>query len=226
MNTMNYSALGVCHCGKTFPATVGPGRRRKHCSDKCREGMRAQRAARAPAKYVRLGCRHFDCAHCGESFSSDHKRKYCSTKCMAVARVDAIRVARQAKSKKKELIRCKVCEAVFCQLPSTPGRMLYCTPCAATRTDNTYSIARKARLKLVTVEDVDRLVVFERDKWLCQMCGIKTVAEPYTDRSAELDHIIPLSQGGLHSYLNTQCSCRKCNGSKGAKARGQMLMFG
>jgi 5-methylcytosine-specific restriction endonuclease McrA len=38
------------------------------------------------------------------------------------------------------------------------------------------------------------------------------------DRNApELDHIVPVSRGGLHTYENTQCLCRSCNGWKAAR---------
>lgn len=30
-------------------------------------------------------------------------------------------------------------------------------------------------------------------------------------QAPELDHIIPLSRGGSHTYKNTQLSCRSCN---------------
>ncbi|MFC5490617.1 HNH endonuclease [Dokdonella soli] len=32
-----------------------------------------------------------------------------------------------------------------------------------------------------------------------------------------MDHVIPLSLGGTHTWHNTQCLCRSCNVSKGAK---------
>lgn len=44
----------------------------------------------------------------------------------------------------------------------------------------------------------------------CAMCD-----EPFgEDRPATLDHIIPLSDGGLHSYENTQALCRACHDEK------------
>lgn len=78
-------------------------------------------------------------------------------------------------------------------------------------------------------EVVHPLAVFERDKWRCQLCGVRT---PPTKRGTiqpnapELDHIIPLKQHGPHSYLNVQCACRRCNRKKGARARGQLLLVG
>lgn len=61
--------------------------------------------------------------------------------------------------------------------------------------------------------------VFERDKYICQICGIK--CDP-NDRSwgssgathPTIDHIIPLSKGGTHTWDNVQCACALCNSVK------------
>lgn len=54
--------------------------------------------------------------------------------------------------------------------------------------------------------------VFERDGWRCGLCGGHVEPE-----DASLDHVVPLSKGGEHSYANTQCTHWKCNNTKGAK---------
>ena len=75
-------------------------------------------------------------------------------------------------------------------------------------------------MKKVEKESVDPFKVFDRDGWVCQMCGVPTPRElraTWEDNAPELDHIIPLSKGGPHTYKNTQCSCRKCNQRKSDK---------
>jgi 5-methylcytosine-specific restriction endonuclease McrA len=67
------------------------------------------------------------------------------------------------------------------------------------------------------VEDVDHAVVFERDNWTCQICGIvcpKDAVWPSLDFPT-LDHIVALSKGGKHSYANSQTLCFLCNSRKG-----------
>jgi 5-methylcytosine-specific restriction endonuclease McrA len=79
--------------------------------------------------------------------------------------------------------------------------------------------ARRALLKNAFVEDVDRIVVFDRDNWTCQDCGIvcpKGAKFPEAN-FATLDHIVPLAKGGLHSYENSQTLCFRCNCRKGAR---------
>ena len=47
--------------------------------------------------------------------------------------------------------------------------------------------------------------VFARDAWTCQYCG----------RAAEnVDHVLPRSRGGEHTWENVVAACRSCNSRK------------
>lgn len=88
-------------------------------------------------------------------------------------------------------------------------------------------IRRKAKLRGVTVERVIPEDVFQRDGWRCQLCGCSTpkrLRGSYDRRAPELDHIVPIAMGGSHSYDNTQCACRHCNATKGARLMGQLRL--
>lgn len=50
-----------------------------------------------------------------------------------------------------------------------------------------------------------RRAVFARDSWACQYCG--ATAE-------NLDHVVPRSRGGSHTWDNVVASCRRCNSKK------------
>ena len=73
-------------------------------------------------------------------------------------------------------------------------------------------------MKNAFVEKVDPLIVFERNNWICQLC--QTPVSKSKNRNlvdiASLDHIIPISKGGEHSYANTQLAHLSCNIRKGA----------
>ena len=60
-----------------------------------------------------------------------------------------------------------------------------------------------------------RQQIMERDNYTCKHCGASTHQEP--NLLLEIDHIIPISKGGLTTEENLQTLCWKCNRSKGAK---------
>lgn len=74
-----------------------------------------------------------------------------------------------------------------------------------------YCENRRARIKDQFIEDVKRIDVFERDEGICHICGAIV-----DDNDWHLDHIMPLSNGGEHSYDNVAVSHPKCNLQKGA----------
>lgn len=78
-------------------------------------------------------------------------------------------------------------------------------------------------------ERIDPLVVFEAAGWRCQICSRKTPASlrgTVKKQAPELDHVVPLSKGGTHTWGNVQCACRECNRWKSNKiVAGQMGLF-
>lgn len=86
---------------------------------------------------------------------------------------------------------------------------------------------RRARARRVAYEPIDPLAMFARDGWHCQLCGRSTpkrLRGQMVDRAPELDHIVPLSAGGTHTYDNVQCLCRECNQKKHTKMLGQLRL--
>jgi hypothetical protein len=60
-----------------------------------------------------------------------------------------------------------------------------------------------------------RTQIKNRDNYTCQNCNLSTREEP--NLLLEIDHIIPVSKGGITSEDNLQTLCWKCNRSKGSK---------
>lgn len=58
-----------------------------------------------------------------------------------------------------------------------------------------------------------RYDVFERDGHRCCSCGIGVG----TGVTLHVDHIVPVSQGGLSQFDNLQTLCAPCNLGKGAR---------
>lgn len=84
---------------------------------------------------------------------------------------------------------------------------------------------RRARLRGNTAESVKRRVVFERDGWKCALCGKRVLKDKTSPHplSPSIDHIIPISKGGAHSYANVQLAHLSCNVAKGNRGGGEQL---
>jgi 5-methylcytosine-specific restriction endonuclease McrA len=70
-------------------------------------------------------------------------------------------------------------------------------------------------------EKVDRLLVFERDGWICKLCDQpidSTLRLPHL-KAATLDHIVPVAEGGAHTYDNVWTAHAECNFLKGDKCQ-------
>jgi 5-methylcytosine-specific restriction endonuclease McrA len=75
---------------------------------------------------------------------------------------------------------------------------------------------RRALVLAGEPEEVDRLAVFERDHWTCGICSMPVMPSlkwPHRE-CASIDHIVPLSKGGSHTYTNVQCAHYGCNSAK------------
>ena len=138
------------------------------------------------------------CCICKMEFIGRANKKTCSSVCLKKRRDDIVRPLRKTKAEKRK---------------------------TRLRLWAVGSSRRRARLRGVKAERVCRVDIFERDKWLCQLCGTVTLRSKQGtdhDRAPELDHIIPISKGGPHAEHNVQCTCRKCNRGKSNKVIGQL----
>jgi 5-methylcytosine-specific restriction endonuclease McrA len=71
----------------------------------------------------------------------------------------------------------------------------------------------RARRFGVLYTPIKKAAIFERDQWVCGLCGEpvdKDIAWPNLE-CATLDHIIPMSRGGDHVETNVQLAHFLCN---------------
>jgi len=73
-------------------------------------------------------------------------------------------------------------------------------------------VRRRTREYNAYVEDVERIVVWERDNGVCYLCG-----DTVSFYQMHLDHVIPISKGGEHSYVNIKATHGDCNQRKSAR---------
>ena len=72
------------------------------------------------------------------------------------------------------------------------------------------------RERVWKVPPVNRREVLRRDKHTCQYCG--------STKQLTLDHIIPRSKGGKHTWDNVVIACERCNSRKGDRTPQQAGM--
>ena len=87
---------------------------------------------------------------------------------------------------------------------------------------------RRASKRGVKHEAYATNYIFERDNWVCQICGrkINRKLKYPNPRSGSIDHIVPLSKGGNDSPINIQATHLRCNLGKYARNKGQLRIFG
>lgn len=191
---------------------------------------------------IRLQCRKCGCV-LERSFSrlrgnitceACDKKKRGQQKALDKKRADLVRIFIAL----KELKSPKICECCGEEFYSLYAESLYCSEkckrkAKKLRWKARYPQKAKERSKLhrskykerakkyggIYESGITRIKVVERDNYICQICG-KT-CNPEDNRWGSfgpdyptLDHIIPLSKGGSHTWDNVQCACGMCNSTK------------
>lgn len=61
--------------------------------------------------------------------------------------------------------------------------------------------------------------VFERDGWLCHLCGdvVDRSVHYLNDAYPSLDHVVPMSRGGEDTFENLRTAHRLCNSIRGVR---------
>lgn len=218
------------NCGEQYTTIRPKGEGERFCSRACGFAFKASRAAKRETE--RMQQRRAPCVECAGPTEGRASR------CDGCARRYASRCSVAAYRAKKEITRaCPYCGVQWCALVRL-GIRQHCFDAAcvglhvaAQRKVRSGSKSHERRAKAFGVERryFNPRSVLRRDGWQCKLCGVKTPEKlrgTLDPRAPELDHIVPLSQGGPHTKQNTQCACRRCNGLKGAKPLGQTLLFG
>jgi hypothetical protein len=78
---------------------------------------------------------------------------------------------------------------------------------------------RRARLAEQHVEAFTRREIFERDGWICGICGqdVDPSLRFPDPGSASIDHVIPVGLHGEHSPANVRCAHLACNVRRGTR---------
>lgn len=203
-----------------------------YCSNRCKSAVWRQKNPEAWAVHRQIAKEKNRPTHsayftgycaCGAAVGGRRKKASCSA-CLRKAqlsngKLSALRNAEALHRQDAKVVVCEECSHSFCPLYGSSNARL-CAPCSTSRLRAHKAAARvmrKAKIRAASVEWVNPIKVFDRDGWVCRLCGVATPRElrgSYDHAAPELDHVKPLSKGGEHSYANTQCLCRRCNAMK------------
>lgn len=191
----------------------------KFCSRECF-------SSNQPKRFKRLGlCRvsFRDCVDCGQKFSVRGQKIRCEP-CNSLPEVSTCRFCNKPYERSEAYQR-------FCSQDCREQSHTTSNRKARRKRRKEYGKHWRKRCRVLGLpyEPVVSTVIFDRDKWRCQICGDKTperLRGTQNPRAPTLDHRIPLSRGGGHLYSNLQCACRQCNTKKGNRVViGQLPLF-
>jgi len=220
-NFAGQARIGIDCLGCGGPvAQQGSGRPRKFCME-CRPSKSSGRID--PQR----------CAQCGTSLpprprsQRGRARIYCGTRCRNRAS-EARHPDRRAARAKVWNQRAKAARprweetCPYCQTNYTTARRRRSCPAdeCKRRARHDGAVDHHSRRRGKTRGPrIARKAVFERDNWTCQLCRkpiTKDLRAPHP-MSRSVDHIVPLSRGGLHEMANLQAAHLRCNVRKAAR---------
>ena len=125
----------------------------------------------------------------------------------------------------KALTRCIICGECTKGSSGVGRNKKYCSKACYKKSDvwmknkRVTRQRRNARKRMAHVESVDPIIVFKRDNWRCAYCKCKVIRSNggYEHRAATMDHVVPISKGGPHTYENIVTACQQCNNKKSNK---------
>lgn len=150
----------------------------------------------------------FCCKHCADNYRSAVKR-YGSLENKPVKMVPKDRTPKPTV--------CHYCGKEF--IPSEHYRG-FCSDECRRKAERKHDYKRKKERRRITGDyDESRLniqTVFNHNNGICQICGLPVpeICEENDDWAASIDHVIPISKGGSHTYFNSQLAHRICNSLK------------
>jgi hypothetical protein len=188
-------------CGVRFKYAHHSGSeagRKRYCGPACSEQARHDRRKHWPKSPVYF----YSCLVCSSMFSSrlPCSRPRCSSACSDLLGNHSLESLHQPLS-------CVECGQTWMRW-ERPGKYRYCSDdCAKRKAKRVAKRRRRAMIRSApNVESVDIRVVADRDGWMCHLCN-----DPVSKGAWSIDHLVPLSKGGDHTYSNVKLAHHRCN---------------
>ena len=159
--------------------------------------------------------RRTSCTRCGRPMIKG-RNPDAVPKCMACRKADpAVSTARKREGAKPRSYECVECGVVFTRRPTRGQVPKYCGRSCSVAAGYRRKVERYGEF---AVSRARRRRLYERDGWVCQICGVGcsrvfSLDDPW---SPSLDHVVPRSEGGSDDDDNLRLAHWFCNGLRGA----------
>lgn len=173
-----------------------------------------------------------ECYEC-KRIESENKQQILEEAKEREAQMKAKRKAEQLSRKANdELVKrlathvCKNCGQQYCMAVTGYNSELYCSKRCQDRWHDRIKNDRRLRRMSGRKHDTDITLekLFQRDAGVCYLCGKACDWSDIEDKDGamiaggtypSIDHVKPISKGGLHTWDNIRLACRACNTKKG-----------
>lgn len=197
-------------CGKTYIKTNGKS---KYCSESCRREARRKQYSENQESRVAYQKKWLeDHPFYRQQWREDHpnySRDYC----------------REHRGSVERICECAVCGKKFSTYNKTART---CSKeCSEIYRKKARAKRREKRKRMNgQYEQIDLKELFKRDKGVCHICGgvcdyndfvLKDGAKVVGGNYPSIDHIVPLSIGGSHTWDNVGLAHMRCNARRGTK---------
>src|SRR6266511_603547 len=215
-------------CAECGGAIVQPdrGRPRRYCSMKCNARVQNRRMNRRRLPLADPLPTPRDCAHCGTAFTPKRRDQiYCYNESAApycaVLAYQARRRAGEPLRQVEQQLRCQECGSEFTAFKSNAR---WCSQKCKNRNTSRVMSRRRVAATPGRTPYTD-LEIFERDGWRCHLCRKKvkkSVPRTHPD-GATIDHLVPISLGGVDEPANVATAHWRCNHEKRARMLDHQL---
>lgn len=227
-NSPDNTLTALCsYCGTQYRYTAKRIKARKHrvCSSSCETSLRRGHRYFDRSETVTCGC-----GNTMPRWGGGAERKYCD-ECRSSGVIQRAWHSRNPEYRERRTQDRWLRNGATCRIPmSHPSRdserkekqraYYYRDYHILGNKERYYRSAYKRRALLKangSIDNIDRIAVFERDNYKCRVCGTKTGIEHdrMHPKRAILGHINALAAGGTHTWDNVCCLCYSCNVADG-----------
>lgn len=228
----------TCACCEGPVPPKPPGRRgyqAKYCSSSCRNRLNSRRLHQrrvADGRYEQFNVARRKtpmkpCLDCGKEV------RYGAERCQKHGQLHRKKLARRRARVERKLATaaegtgprwvlvtgiCRACGKGYSSWNPSGG---HCSAlCRGSRKSDAAKQARRARERGWKLTKARRMALYERDGWICLLCGLPVDREATGTMEPDapsLDHVVALADGGLHAPHNLQTAHIACNGAKEAR---------